>query len=605
MRFSVLALDYDGTIARDGALDPDVRMAITEARACGIVVVLVTGRVLSDLLRVAGDLQFADAIVAENGAVLAFPNGHSRMLGQPLPPGFLKELRQRGIDFTTGQCILEADASLDQRILEVIRYLELPLVLLFNRGRLMVLPQAISKATGLREALRTLRLSAHNAIAIGDGENDHDLLAACELGVAVGWGSQALQNVADEVVSGIGPSSVAAYIREAAKKMRLPPDRLGRRHLLLGTVDNGSPLTLALRGRNLLVTGDTGSGKSWATGILCEQLILQSYCVWVIDPEGEYGGLESLPGVMVFGGKKRPPLLQDLTHAARYPDLSVIVDLSHLEQREKLNYLNSLLPTLASLRRSTGLPHRIVVDEAHYFLHEPTVAKLLDLDLGAYILVTYRPSGLHASLQRAVEGVIAKRSTDPDELRALMRIYGNKNGEPEWKSALKSLTASQAALLPGIEEAEGKLKRFEMLPRLTPHVRHRTKYFDVPMPEGDGFLFTRNGEPVAGPARTLKDFVWLLTSSSPEVLEGHARRKDFSRWIKNVLRDNRLAAIVSEVEHQYQLGKIHDLHSELANRIQERFDLPAQFCPPVRNPVIEDATTGVQSGEHTSSPSMS
>ena len=42
----------------------------------------------------------------------------------------------------------------------MIRYLELPLVLLFNRGRLMVLPQAISKATGLREALRTLRLSA-------------------------------------------------------------------------------------------------------------------------------------------------------------------------------------------------------------------------------------------------------------------------------------------------------------------------------------------------------------------------------------------------------------------------------------------------------------
>jgi hydroxymethylpyrimidine pyrophosphatase-like HAD family hydrolase len=604
MRFSVLALDYDGTIARDGALDPDVRMAITEA-ACGIVVVLVTGRVLSDLLRVAGDLQFADAIVAENGAVLAFPDGHSRMLGQPLPPGFFKELRRRGIDFTTGQCILEADATFDQRILEVIRYLELPLVLLFNRGRLMVLPQAISKATGLREALRTLRLSSPNAIAIGDGENDHDLLAACELGVAVGWGSQALQNVADEVVPGIGPSSVAAYIREAAKKMRLPPDRLGRRHLLLGAADNGSPLTLALRGRNLLVTGDTGSGKSWATGLLCEQLILQSYCVWVIDPEGEYGGLESLPGVMVFGGKKRPPLLQDLTHAARYPDLSVVVDLSHLEQKEKLNYLNSLLPTLASITRSTGLPHRIVVDEAHYFLHEQTVAKLLDLDLGAYILVTYRPSGLHGSLQRAVEGVIAKRSTDPHELRALIRMYGNEHAESEWKSALKSLTASQAALLPGIEEAEGKLKRFEMLPRLTPHVRHRTKYFDVPMPEGDGFLFTRNGEPVAGPARTLKDFVWLLTSSSPEVLEGHARRKDFSRWIKNVLRDDRLAAIVSDVEHQFQLGKIHDLYSELASRIQERFDLPAQFCPPVRNPVIEDRTTGVQSGEHTSSPSMS
>ena len=48
MRFSVLALDYDGTIAVDGILDSDVRTAIAEVRAQGITVVLVTGRTLSD-----------------------------------------------------------------------------------------------------------------------------------------------------------------------------------------------------------------------------------------------------------------------------------------------------------------------------------------------------------------------------------------------------------------------------------------------------------------------------------------------------------------------------------------------------------------------------
>jgi hydroxymethylpyrimidine pyrophosphatase-like HAD family hydrolase len=84
-------------------------------------------------------------------------------------------------------------------VLAVIRELELPLVLLFNRGRLMVLPQAVSKGSGLREALATLRLSVHNAIAIGDAENDHDLLATAELGVAVSWGSRLLQEAADEV----------------------------------------------------------------------------------------------------------------------------------------------------------------------------------------------------------------------------------------------------------------------------------------------------------------------------------------------------------------------------------------------------------------------
>jgi hydroxymethylpyrimidine pyrophosphatase-like HAD family hydrolase len=49
MKFGVLALDYDGTIAIDGALDPDVRAAIAEVRSAGVVVVLVTGRILDDL----------------------------------------------------------------------------------------------------------------------------------------------------------------------------------------------------------------------------------------------------------------------------------------------------------------------------------------------------------------------------------------------------------------------------------------------------------------------------------------------------------------------------------------------------------------------------
>ena len=38
----------------------------------------------------------------------------------------------------------------------------------------MVLPQGVSKGAGLRAALSALRLSVHNAVGIGDAENDHD-----------------------------------------------------------------------------------------------------------------------------------------------------------------------------------------------------------------------------------------------------------------------------------------------------------------------------------------------------------------------------------------------------------------------------------------------
>ena len=85
MKFGVLALDYDGTVAREGVLDPEVRTAITEARARGIVVILATGRILSDLKRVAGNLDFVDAVVAQNGAVQSFPNGQIRLVGYRPP----------------------------------------------------------------------------------------------------------------------------------------------------------------------------------------------------------------------------------------------------------------------------------------------------------------------------------------------------------------------------------------------------------------------------------------------------------------------------------------------------------------------------------------
>ena len=210
MKFAALALDYDGTIATDGALGSAVRQAIGEARQSGIAVLLVTGRRLADLHQVAGDLTCFDVVVAENGAVLEFPaSGRHMALGHPANPAVIQELRRRHIDVVAGESVLEADAAAAPAVLEVIRSLEQPLILAFNRGRLMILPQAVAKSTGLRQALFALRISIHNTVGIGDAENDHDLLDACEVGVAVDWGSPALRAVADEVIQGTGPAAEA------------------------------------------------------------------------------------------------------------------------------------------------------------------------------------------------------------------------------------------------------------------------------------------------------------------------------------------------------------------------------------------------------------
>ena len=142
MKLSVIALDYDGTVARADVLDPSVREAIAAARTRGIVVLLVTGRILDDLQRVAGDLHFVDAVIAENGAVIHFPiSGRTSALAPSVSEILVGELRRRGIPFAAGHCLVDADASEAPRLLDVIRALELPLVLIFNRERVMTTAQ--------------------------------------------------------------------------------------------------------------------------------------------------------------------------------------------------------------------------------------------------------------------------------------------------------------------------------------------------------------------------------------------------------------------------------------------------------------------------------
>jgi hydroxymethylpyrimidine pyrophosphatase-like HAD family hydrolase len=572
VKLGILALDYDGTLTQDGRLDPSLRAVLREARERGIVVVIVTGRVLEDLRAAAGDLRWADAVVAENGAVVALPEGYERRLAPPPPPSLLEALAAAGIPVSGGQCVLDAAADVAPRLLAEIRRLELPLALAFNRGRVMALPIGVCKSSGLREVLRGFRLSPHNALGIGDAENDHDLLAACEVGAAVEWGSPALRAVADDIVPGRGPADVAKYLRRALGRMRLPEGRRAGRSVLLGRRGDGAPVTISVREPNLLVAGDPRSGKSWAAGLVCEQLAVLGYSLCILDPEGDYAPLENLPGFVVLGGGRRPPAPADVTRQLRHPDMSVVLDLSRQSHDQKTEYLRTLLPCIAHFRRRTGLPHRIVIDEAHYFLHRPDAREIVDLELGGYALVTYRVSELHPQVLRDVGAVVMTHTSDPREVRALARIVGQRVDGASWPALLGDLAIDEAVVI-HVGKGEATAERFRLAPRFTSHVRHRAKYRDVPLPHDRAFVFTRASRSTGLRAHTLAEFVAGVLSEPDDVLDGHARRGDFSRWIADVFGDHPLAAELAAVEDHHAGGGAGDLRSALVASIEERYQL--------------------------------
>ena len=575
MKLAVLALDYDGTITRDDRPDASVLSAVADARRRNVTVILVTGRILHDLRRVAGDLHFVDCVVAENGALIHFPGtGHTTILAPLIPQAFVARLEELGIPFRAGQCLVDVDASSAHQLLNVIRELELPIVLSFNRSRVMAMAQGVSKATGLGAALDIIRASPRNTAAIGDAENDHELLRFSEVGAAVEWGSPSLRAAADLVIAGKGPSAVGDFIGRVAASGRLPTPVRARRRLLIGRTEDNRDFSLAVRGRNVLIVGETNSGKSWLAGLLCERLILHGYSLCVIDPEGDYRTLDALPGVEVLGGEEPPPSPRALLRALRYPDRSVVIDLSSLEHQAKFEYIRSVLPALNVLRRRTGIPHRIVVDEGHYFLSDAIDRGLLDLDFNGYTVVTYWPSQLPTDLVAATEVLLVTRESNLGEIEALRKhCAACRHITPSAWETLPNLRLDQAVALPVTDEAGPDLRPFTIGERLTPHVRHRQKYVDVPVPDSRAFVFGSGRSAVTARAHTLREFVEVLDKLDVTRSGGYLRRGDFSRWVGDVFGDHVLARELEGHERRYAREESADALRRIADAIRTRYDL--------------------------------
>ena len=123
----------------------------------------------------------------------------------------------------------------------------------------------------------------------------------------------------------------------------------------------------------------------------------------------------------------------------------------------------------------------------------------------------------------------------------------------------------------GAEEAHGQVRHFQLAPRLTSHVRHRTKYLEMPVVDSQAFVFTGDGRPGAR-ARTPKEFTGSLAALPSDRLAGYLRRHDFSRWIEEVFRDRPLAAHLRNVEAGVETDNPRDVADSVAQAIRSRYD---------------------------------
>jgi HAD superfamily hydrolase (TIGR01484 family) len=538
MRYIALATDYDGTLATQGVVPPDIIAALERLRGSGRRLVMVTGRERPDLERVFDRLDLFDLVVAENGATIYAPaSKEERLLAEPPPAVFAAQLRERGVEpISVGRVIVATWEPHQHAVLEVIHRLGLEMQVIFNKGAVMVLPSGVNKATGLQVALRQLGISLHNTVGIGDAENDHAFLRICEVGVAV---ANALPSVKAEVdlvtegARGAGVRELAdALIADDLAALRPPA-----RHMIeLGTTRDGAPVSV-YPGSGVLIAGQSGSGKSTTAVALLERFHEKCYQFCLVDPEGDHEGV--FEEVAYIGSPARAPTIEEIVGLCAKPGASVAVNLLGVKLADRPAFFASLMPQLLALRAKSGAPHWIVVDEAHHMLPaERALDSAAPPPSPGLLLITLHPGHVSRDVLQQIDvmiGVGAQAHAVIEELCGALGLAA---------PAVEQQTEGEVLVY---DPRTGQAQAVRVTPSRAQHMRHRRKYAQGDLGEDRSFYFRGPGDQLNLQAQNLFLFLQIGDGVDDATWDYHLRNGDYESWLQDSIKDPELADAVAQV----------------------------------------------------------
>jgi hypothetical protein len=544
MYISCLATDYDGTLAHDGIVDHRTAKALVAFRRSGRRLFLVTGRELPDLMRVFPRLDLFDRVVAENGALLFDPATKKETpLGPEPSPELVETLRRKGVaPLSVGRSIVATWEPNEKLVLEAIREHGLELQIVFNKGAVMVLPPGVNKASGLKAALDDLGLSAHNVVSIGDAENDHAFLQASGYAVAVANALPAIKDEADLVTKGARGAGVAELIEAVLK------DDVGAFHsseahnsVEVGLDANDRPIAIRPHGSSTLICGASGGGKSTVATALLERIVVGGFQVCVFDPEGDYSEFRS--GV-VFGDAKSPPQLAQVVKLLERPGDSFVINMLAVPTEDRPALLSDFISAIANLRAKIGRPHWVLMDEAHHLLPaERDVSATASLEsLPPIILVTVDPATLAVDALAKVDDIIAVGDKAAEAIAGfagalsipapeLPRAAPSKGEALFWRRSAGREAQIVRSHAPA-EKAE----------------RHIRKYAEGALGEDKSFYFRGPMNALNLRAQNLTLFMQMADGVDDDTWLHHLLANDYSRWIRETIKDDKLADELQKIE---------------------------------------------------------
>lgn len=536
MQYHALAVDYDGTLATDGRVDDETIAALHRLRESGRRLILVTGRIVDQLVDVFPQIGLCNLVVADNGALLYDPETNERTPLHDRPPAeFIAELARRGVpNLEIGDVIVATWEPHETTVLETIRDMGLELQIIFNKGAVMILPTGVNKATGLRSALRKLGLSHHNTVGIGDAENDEAFLKYCDASVAVENALDVVKRQVDIVTTGARGEGVTELID------RLLEDDLRKLHrrtghgVLLGSDLEGNEFRIPVYGTRVLVTGGPAGGKSKFALTMLEQLMENGYQACVVDPEGDYHNMKE---PIVLGTIEQPPVIGEVIEVLSDPEKSCVVSLFGASHEKQPPLFAKLLRAIMEYRSRFGRPHWYLIDEAHYPLSakwEP-VGELPLEDLRSVMYITAFIDQLPETILQMADLFIAIGDEAEKSLAQFCDLLGEQTPEVPPPSDDKEHQA--LAWWRGISEPAW----FKRLPPKGEHQRHRHGYLEGNMDAEHRFYFRGPKGELNLPAQNLRMFMQLGEGVDDETWLYHLRAGDYDQWFREIIKDENLA----------------------------------------------------------------
>lgn len=568
MRYLALATDYDGTIAADGRMSMATVSAIARLRTSGRRAILVTGRRVEDLLAVCPHVDLFDYVVAENGAVVYAPRTREEtLLGKKPPDRFIERLRSLGVDqIDVGRVMIATWLPHHTAVLQAIQETGLELFVVFNKAAVMILPAGVNKATGLDYALRKLGLSFHEAVGIGDGQNDHSFLERCECAVAVSNAVPSIRDIAAFVTKSEGGLGVVELIDELIGDDLFRLQGKLRQHLIvIGSRSDGTEVTVSPYGVNILIVGPSGSGKSTVTAGIVERLIEQTYQVCIVDPEGDYGASQM---VITLGDRHHAVGIAEVLAILEDPKINLNINLLGIQLADRPAFFGQLFPSLRTLRIRTGRPHWMILDEAHHMLpiEWGHLTDALPYSLGETVLVTVHADHLAPEVLSQIDVVMAVGPSPDRTLETFSKTSGHVLKWPEGLSYKAGQTViwfprgGQPPFSASIIHARGD------------RIRHRRKYAEGDM-RHRSFYFRGPGNRDNLKAHNLAAFSQIAEGINEETWLFHLHRGDYSKWFRDSIKDTYLADQMERIERRANL-RPEETRKLVRGLIESRYTLP-------------------------------